>query len=174
MKKKYLILGMCILFAGILWLIVTPLPRGELLTTKAYPWQDSSLKVDVYEQLLWGSPALSGVYYVFEFRSDESSDWVEIFQMQSDDLLEVDEYGIKIMNKDIAYIYFSSRYAVTTNHGDSWDFWKSKEKGYIDSVNIDENGAGTLRHLRYGNGWTTNEYMSNDYGVHWRNEESPK
>lgn len=183
MKKKYLIIIVLLTIAGTILFIGTPdspffignaWPRGELLSTKTYSSDGISIKMDAYEQLVLGVPNMGGLYYVFEFRSDESSDWQQLFQVPMDNPIENDEYGIRIINDDVAYFYIYYCYEVTINHGKTWERWTPKEnkyKSHISDVNMSTNGEGTLYLSSYGE---TTEYTTVDYGVHWRKEISPE
>lgn len=137
--------------------------------------QHLKIRVRSYSEnlhLLYG-----GAYYVYE--SSRNGEWSEIMTIKQDDLLPIDKSGVKFVNEDICYFYSGSRFAVTTDAGDTWYLWNGQEHVYVDKQIVN----GVIKHVeirRDGQGemivWVFSPnnndcqmILTSDYGRSWTN-----
>lgn len=115
-------------------------------------------------------------YYVFE--SSKNGEWEEIMTSRHDDLLPIDKNSVKFVSEDICYVYSGSGFAVTTDVGDSWAIWDSRNHKYlkdeinygsIKAVNIREDGSGEMTLSVFPSKNACQTLFTKDYGRSWNN-----
>jgi hypothetical protein len=136
--------------------------------------QNLKLRIDRRSEIC---PFMCGTYYVYQYAPSGSDNWREIFTVFQDDPHPLRRDQIGVLTDQIGYVFHSSKYAVTLDNGLSWSVWevngnlpfeRYKVYPYIEELNIQANGDGTMR-LNY----ISNERVSlptlftEDYGRSW-------
>lgn len=170
-----------IVLAAVLVLIYSYFFGGCPQRGKAFDqWQTTSgpfrIRVTAYEEE-GRSFSASRPFYVFETDSLGREDWREIMTIQDESRPQIPREQVRFVNDQIAYVFMSSKCAVTTDEGKTWFIWdggktlpKSLLYAYrgIKQVSIATNGNGTMQLERAPQAqgeWP--DLRTTDYGYHW-------
>lgn len=101
--------------------------------------------------------AVCGAYYTFLSAPVGSDNWREIFTVHHDDPNPIPREQVRFVSEQVGYVFFGSKYAVTTNGGliwYVWDAWEAEKNmpfknrklhPSIVEVNIEPTGGGRMR-----------------------------
>jgi hypothetical protein len=180
MKRVITVLGILIgvlVLVKVLPILMLFLPpvKGQRLET----WETTNtpfrIRVDRHAEANGGF--VPGAYYVFQSAASDS-EWREIMTFRHDDPVDIPREQVRFANDQVAYVFMSWMYAVTTDGGRSWrvsemwDLLPSGERclyGCIEDLRIDANGAGEVRlNIIASPRDQTKILKTNDFGRSWR------
>jgi hypothetical protein len=151
---------------------------GDIVETWQAENQNLKLKVVMRQERCF---AVCGAYYTFQSASVGSDRWREIFTAHHDDPNPIPRENLRFVNPQIGYVFFGSKYAVTTDAGKSWAVWDAWEankslrfeeyKLYpsIVDVSIESDGRGRMRLYPITDKPVNQlELQTADYGRSWR------
>lgn len=120
---------------------------------------------------------MCGAYYVYQYAPSGSNNWREIFTIFQDDPHPLRRDQVGVLSDHIGYVFHSSKYAVTLDEGLSWSVWEVNRKfpfesykvyPYIEDVNIQPDGSGTMRlHHLSDEPVSLPMLYTEDYGRSW-------
>jgi len=115
-------------------------------------------------------------FYYFQCQPSGANKWSEITTLRFDDPLPIPREQIRFVNRETAYFFMISTYAVTTDAGKHWFVFNvrtdpplGKEDSYITirDVRLDADGKGTM--TVYSKASENDvELRTVDYGKHWK------
>ena len=177
------------LVAGLLWyvrdalvgmfvlslLVFCPPHKGRVVES----WQSSdgplALRIDVHEERCGGF--VPGVYLCYWSRSSSSSAWSLFMELRHDDPIAPPADQVRVASETVAYCYFSSDFASTSDGGKTWHRWNVHSSrpydpdvfaGTIEHVAVDPDGKRVMAVSWHGTkGDIRLRLTTNDFGAAW-------
>jgi hypothetical protein len=141
-------------------------------------WETHNAKFKVRVQRRADLYGIMSYWYVFQSAQKDSTRWREITRHLYDEPDALPKKQIRFVTKDVGYLFFQLKYAVTVDSGNTWtvfDFgnnpsFKPEDLDYsrIADVEIQPEGTGKLTMFKYDitHGRST-LFFTYDYGQHW-------
>lgn len=143
-------------------------------------WQTGNpvfeIRVTEYEEKHF---PLSKFRYVFETNRRGSTDWREIMTARRNDDVPIPRDQVRFLSDQVAYVFMSDKYAVTTNGGDSWSVWEANQataslqypsQSFIKAVKLDLDGSGNLQLAMRSGDKQVKQFRTEDFGHSWKSE----
>ena len=140
-------------------------------------WQTGNavfeIRVTEYEEKHF---PLSKFRYAFEANRRGSTDWREIMTARTDDDIPIPREQVRFLGDRAAYVFMTSKYAITTNGGDSWSVWEANEatvnlqypgQAFIKEVNVKPDGSGALLLALLSGEKQVRQFRTEDFGHSW-------
>lgn len=115
--------------------------------------------------------------YIFQFASDDSNEWHDIFVHVQDDPDPIPRDQVRFVTDQICYLFMGAIWAVTRNNGRDWSVfnldsdtdWGRKNPNiyWIRDLEIKPDGSGLLTLRVYEGYKLPPAYYSTDFGQHW-------
>ncbi|MCA1630411.1 MAG: hypothetical protein LC785_11700 [Acidobacteria bacterium] len=151
---------------------------GNIVETWQAENQNLKLRIVMRQERCF---AVCGAYYTFLSAPVGSDSWREIFTAHHDDPNPIPRENLRFVNPQIGYVFFGSKYAVTTDAGKSWMVWDAwdanksmqfeKYKLYpaVVDVSVESDGRGRMRLYSITDKATNKpELQTADYGRSWQ------
>lgn len=154
--KRVIVVLVCISGIMLIAFIAFGIPyKGEVVET----WESSNtpFKVRINKHIERGSfvPLLNGAYYDFQAMPAGSDSWREIMTFRYDGFIDIPKDNVSFADENVASVFMSWRYAVTTDGGSTWQVSSLKELlptdqsdgcrfNCIDSLQINPDGGGQI------------------------------
>lgn len=121
--------------------------------------------------------------YFFETRTQKGV-WKTLYMHQQNEPLQDAYDRIVLLSDGIGFYYAGSNYGVTINNGNDWhliDLQKNSvygvanpEKVWIDKINMEKNGHGKIVLVGANTDPSIPIFSTNNYGVVWKEQQSPE
>ena len=154
-------------------------------------WEDSNgrFKIRILSFDEGSAFVLGGLYYTFEAMSDGSTSWQELMTCRVKTGIRPEEHFMFI-NRDSAFAFLNSDFAVTVDAGRTWSRWDPNKDfrdanwnyglSRIRNVKIDSKGVGVMlvsaNRSMSPSTWKDVHYLTlqtTDFGRHWSRQITP-
>lgn len=149
---------------------------GDVVETWQAENQSFKLRIEMRQERFCF--AVCGAYYVFQSAPVGSDNWREIFTDHHDDPNPIPHEQVCFVSEQVGYMFFGSKYVVTTNGGLTWHMWEAEKnmpfknhKLYpsVVEVNVEPNGRGKMRlHTVADKPLNQLELQTADFGRSWK------
>lgn len=171
----FLVVGGALLFVAI---SVIPFFFPGKANTSFERWSvamgDEQIRVTAFPEI---NSFVPGAYYVFE-QVGPGDKSLEIMTFRHDEQVSINRQGVRVMNKDVAYLFMGWMFASTHDGGRTWSRWDATKDlpnwiccNYDLIQDVEMNLEGVARmHLNLLNNQALYLYSS-DYGRTWHSQQ---
>ena len=188
-ERKVVVVFWACVAGGLLWYVrdtlfaifllsvcfFVPPHKGEVIDSWQSVDRPQAIRIDVHQERCGGF--LPGVIVCFWSRPDASSPWSLIMERRNDDPIPPPSNQVRLVTDTMAYCYFATTFASTTDGGTTWHAWEARERlphdsdvvtGGIDAVNIASDGQGVMMIEQHGpKGLWHLRLTTADFGATW-------
>ncbi len=92
-------------------------------------WETSNrtFKLQIERRAEENGGFISGAYYIYKSKPENSDNWQTIFIERHDDPNPVSTNSVRFIDSKTAYVFFGSKFAVTLDGGENWAIWDAWE-----------------------------------------------